>query len=183
MFIKKLTDKTLKASVFVVVLLITIQCASKSASAPDLPDNILGIKLGMNKEDAEKHLKEIGKFSRDEAKRQQIWSLNNDPHFGYLALGYDKENQVRYVAAFAKPKGGKLMRFDEVGGLKLAKEEIVGEFHRYTWEVPAQKENSSYSVIAQGNNLDYLSMFTLAKPQNKGDEEEEEEHERKERQN
>lgn len=181
MVLKKLTTKLLRLSVFIVFLLVTTQCAPNSAAISDLPDNILGIKLGMNRKDAENRLKEIGKFSRDEAKNQQIWSLNDDPHFGYLTLGYDKENQVRYVAAIAKPKGGKLMRFDEVGNLKAAKEEVVGSFHRYIWEVPARDENSSYSVIAQGNTSDYLSMFTLTKPQEKDDEEEE--RERKERQN
>ncbi len=182
MFMKKHSGKLSKLSIFIVLLLVTTQCANKSAPTSGLPDNILGIKLGMSKENAETRLKEIGKFSRDEEKNQQIWSLNNNPHFGYVAVGFDTENQVRYVAAFAKPKGGTLMRFDEVGDLKAAKEEVTGEFHRYTWEVPAEHENFSYSVIAQGNNSDYLSMFTLAKPQNK-DEEEEEERERKERQN
>lgn len=174
--------KTLKISVFIFVLLLTMQCATQSAPVIKLPDNISGIKLGMNKDEAEDHLKEIGKFSRDENKNQQIWSLNENPNFGYIALGYDAENRVRYVAAFAKPKGGKLVRYDEIGDLKTAKEESVGQFHRYTWQVAEQNGNPAYSVVAQGNTQDYLSTLTLAKPPNKADEEEEE-REQKERRN
>ena len=172
MFIKKLIGNPAKLSVCIILLLITMQCANKSASVSGLPDNILGIELGMNKEDAENRLKEIGKFSRQEEKRQELWSLKDNSHFGYIALGYDRENQVRYVAAIANPKGGKLMRFDEIGDLSKAKKEVVGQFHRYVWEVPAKNETSQYSVTVYGQDKEFLSNFIIAKPQNEEEEEE-----------
>lgn len=179
--LKRLTFKNLGASILFVLLLTTIQCATKATSPPNLPDNILGIKPGMSKDDAEKRLRDIGKFSRDEVKRQQVWSLRDDPHFGYVGIGYDKENQVQYITAIAKIKGGQLMRFTEVGDIKAAKEEIAGANHRYIWEVPAREGGFPYSVIAQGNNADYLSLFTLVKPEDKNEEEEEERGEKEER--
>lgn len=167
--------------VFSVLLVLSlIQCATKSALVTSLPDNILGIKIGMPKEDAEKHLREIGKFSRDETKRQQVWLLRDDPHFGSVGIGYDKENRVQYVTAIAKPKDSNSMRFTEVSDIKTAKEEIVGTNHRYTWEVPARDGKAPYTIIAQGTNPDYLSLLTLVNQEDKVEEDEEEERGEKE---
>lgn len=154
-------------------------CARKGASA-DLPKDILGVGVGMSKEDAEHRLREIGKFSRDDVKNQQLWFVRDDPHFGSLAVGYDKENRVRYVAGIAKVKGGELMRFSQVGDVKSAKAEIVGPNHKYVWDVPAANSKPAQTIIAQGNNADYLSMLTLA-GSSAGENEEDEEEERREK--
>lgn len=137
------------------------QCASKTA--PDLPKDILGINIGMNKEDAEQRLREIGKFERADRKRQQVWSLRNNPHFVYLSIGYDENDQVRYVTAIAKPKGGQPMRYSDVGDISTAKKEIVEPNYRYIWQVPANENALSYHVIVQGTQPEVLSLYTLSK--------------------
>lgn len=164
--------------VFVFLSLFATQCGGAKTNL-DLPNDIFGISPGMNKEDAVRHLKEIGKLSREEEKRQQVWSLKNDPTYGYLAVGYDKDDQVRYVTAFAKPKDGQPKRFDQIGDLAKAKKEVTGPNHRYIWEIPVQKGKPEYSVTAQGDNADNLSMLTLSKPVGVDEDEEKEREERK----
>lgn len=173
--------KALFLGIFVVVLLTLMQCATKNASVASLPKDILGISVGMSKENAEQHLREIGKFMREESKRQQVWILNNNLSFGYIALGYDENNQVRYVTAIAKPKDGKPMFFKDIGDLSAAKEEIAGPNYRYTWQVPANENNSGYAVTAQGANAEFLSLYTLSKPNSSEKESEEESKEREEK--
>jgi hypothetical protein len=52
--------------IFVVVLLLTTQCATKTVPAPNLPKDILGISVGMSKADAQKRLEEIAQFERED---------------------------------------------------------------------------------------------------------------------
>ena len=172
-----LIGRALFLFVCVAVPFAVLQCGGKTANA-SLPREIFGISPGMSKDDAVRHLKEIGKLSREEEKRQQVWSIKDDPSFGYLAVGYDRENQVQYVTAFTKPKDGQVKRFDEIGDLTAAKKEVAGPNHRYIWEVPPQNGNSEYSVVAQGDNADHLSMLTITKPRSFEEEEEEERNER-----
>ncbi len=164
-------------SCLIVLSLVFLQCGG-TKPINILPSDILGISPGMSKDDAVRHLKEIGKLSREEEKQQEVWSLKDNPAYGYLAVGYDRENQVRYITAFAKPKDGQAKRFDEIGDLKQAKAEVAGANHRYIWEVPPQDGISEYSVIAQGNNADHLSMLTITKPRSNEEEEEEERREK-----
>lgn len=173
-------SKLIKFTCFVVFLLTVLQCSHKTVS--ESPKDILGISVGMSRDSAEHRLREIGKFSRDDVKQQQLWLVRDDPHFGSLAIGYDKENRVRYVAGIAKVKGGELMRYSQVGDIADAKAEIVEPNHKYVWEVPAEENgNPGQTIIAQGNNADYLSMLTLVNSSDKKEEDEEEEEERGEK--
>ena len=157
--------------VFTVILLTLTQCSQKAAS--DLPKDILGIGIGMNKENTEQRLREIGKFMRNDGKRDQVWLLNDNPNFGYLAIGFDKNNRVNYVTAIAKPRDGQPVFFKNVGDLNKAKLEVAGPNHRYTWDVAADGSNAGYQVIAQGASTESLSLFTLHRPNNPEDKDEE----------
>ena len=42
---------------------------------------ILGLRVGMSKEEALNRLQEIGSKERDERKQQEIWNLTNDKHY------------------------------------------------------------------------------------------------------
>lgn len=157
--------------ILVILPLFVLQCGGTKANH-DLPHDILGITVGMSKGDAQRHLKEIGKLIREDEKRQEVWVLKENPTFGHLGIGYDNENRVQFVTAFAKPSDGQPMRFDEVGNLATAKKESAGGYNRYIWDV-STGENTGYSVTAQGGNADHLSMLTISKPENGGDEKEE----------
>ena len=159
---KQIFGKSFAAYVLIALLLIMPQCASKTATA-QLPKDIFGISVGMNKDDAEARLREIADFKREERKRQQVWYLKDDPSFGYLAFGWDENSQVRYVTAIAKPKGGKLIPYTDIGDISKAKQEITGPNHRYTWEIPAQDGKPAYLLIVHGKTPEHLSMYTLSK--------------------
>jgi len=77
-----------------------LQCSAKIA--PNLPKDILGISVGMNKADAQRRLEEIATFESEGRKVGQLWRLKNDPHFSSVAVDYDKENRVRFVTAFVE---------------------------------------------------------------------------------
>lgn len=169
-----------KSSILVVIVLTMTQCVGKTTS--ELPKDILGISIGMSKENADRRLREIGKFIREEGKRQQVWMLNDNPNLGHIAIGYSENNQVRYVTAFAKPRDGQPLPYKNVGDLSAAKEEIAGPNRRYIWQVPAQGDTPGYSVIARGGNAEFLSSYTLSKSNVSGEKSEEElEEEREER--
>lgn len=165
-------EKTLKLSILIFAALI-IQCAAENPSVSELPDNILGIKIGMSKEDAEKRLQKIGTFKEDAAKGQQVWLVQKDPRFDSLAVGYDKENRVRYVTAFAEKESVKeRVRFTDIGDVSKAKQEITEPHYRYTWMINTADGKPDYFITVYGNNPEFLSIYSLAKV---GQSEEEEE--------
>ncbi len=69
-----------------------------------------------------KRLNEIGKLDHEERKQQEIWALNNDPHYSHLILAFDKEKQdVRYITAKARTDGSRVLYSDvlDINNAKL----------------------------------------------------------------
>jgi hypothetical protein len=179
-FPKRLGNSFIRQIVIALCLFVTsamlTQCAKRAESELNLPGDILGISVGMSAGDAQKHLKEIAKLVRIEKKRQEVWELRNDARFGYLAVGYDKENRVRYVTAIAKPRDAVLVNYSEIADLSAAKQEIVEPNRRYTWQAEARDGRPAYAVIVQGTAPNSLSMYThtiVSKEPELEDEEEE----------
>jgi len=145
-----------------VILLTIMQCSAKTA--PDLPRDILGISIGMNKADTQQRLEEIATFESGGRKVGQLWRLKRDPHFSSIAIDYDKENRVRFVTAFVEKTTSKeKIRFTEVGDLTKAKAEIVEPHYRYIWEVPAEGDKAAYVVNVYGDNPEFVQMYSLSK--------------------
>lgn len=111
MFIKKLTIKTIKSSFFVVVLPTALQCLAKCKRASDLPKDILGISVGMSKDESQKCLQEIVNSERSEDKGEQVWRLKNSSSFMILVVGYDSKNNISYIAGVANGKRHKKTSF------------------------------------------------------------------------
>lgn len=172
----KTRGKGLALLIFSVFLLSLVSCARKTT---ELPKDLLGLYVGMKKEDAQKRLEQIAAFERDEEKNQQIWRLKNDSRFGELAIGYNKENQIQYITAFVDAATAKeKIRFSDVGDLSRAKKEIVEPHHRYIWEVPAKDERAAYYVNVYGDSSETVTIYTLnrvLKPGEAAEEEEEDE--------
>lgn len=159
---RSISDKLATSGVLILLLTMS-QCSWRSQSKAKLPNDILGISVGMNKEEAEKHLKGIAEFERDERKRQQVWRLKNDPRFNKLAVGYDEKNLVRYVTAFVDIASAKeRIRFSDVGDISKAKAEIVAPHYRYIWDVPSIDGKPSYFVNIYGDNPDLVTMYSLS---------------------
>lgn len=165
--------------ILLVFVLVTMpQCTRIANSRSQLPRDILGIYIGMNKDEASKHLNEIADFDRNERKNQQVWVLKNDQRFSHVAVGYDKENNVRYVTAFVDAANAKeRIRFSEVGDLSNAKSEVVAPHYRYVWEVPSEKNKPAYFVSVYGDNPESVLYYSISKkivPAGKQQSEEEE---------
>ena len=163
---------------FAAVILINA-CGNKAKmSSADLPRDILGVSVGMNKDDARKRLEEIAVFERDEPRNQQVWKMKDNSRFGYVAVGYDKENQIRYVTAIVDKDAVKQkIRFSDVGDISTAKQEIVAPHHRYIWEVAATDGKPAYFVNIYGDNAETVTIYSLSKKYEEGEQSEEEESE------
>jgi hypothetical protein len=145
-------------AIFFAVVLMT-QCATKSAQ---LPRDIFGIYIGMDKAAAEQRLSEIAVFQTDARKRQQVWRLKEVGRFESVAVGYDAKGAVRYVTAFANSaEGAERLRFTDVGDLQKARAEIVEPHFRYIWDAPATDGRTAYMVNIYGDNPEFVTVYAL----------------------
>ncbi len=139
--------------------LIAFGCSnsSKTQSASD----ILGIRIGMSKEDTIKRLNEIGKLDHEERKQQEIWTLNDDPNYSHLIVAFDKEKQdVRYITAKAREKGSRL-RYSDVIDIAKAQQRSSANNYKYIEDVQANESTPGYTRIASGTDSNYLTYFSL----------------------
>lgn len=166
--------------ILIIAVSVITQCAAKRVS--ELPKDIFGVSVGMSKTDAESRLKEAAKLIRLDRKRQEVWALKPDARFSHLAVGYDKEDRIRYITAFAKPKDATPFAPSEIGNLADAKQDMTEPNYRYTWQVAARDGKPAYDVIAQGSKPESIAQYSLSAlaDENSAEEEaEEEENERK----
>ncbi|MBA2737631.1 MAG: hypothetical protein H0U50_12695 [Pyrinomonadaceae bacterium] len=118
----------------------------------------------MSKADAQRRLEEIAAFESGDRKVGDLWKLKNDPHFSSIAVGYDKENRVRFITAFVEKTTAKeKIKFTDVGDLTEAKAEIVEPHHRYIWEVPASDGKPAHFVNVYGDNPESVTIYSLSK--------------------
>lgn len=144
------------------VLLGSLSCTQQGGSSPnELPKDLLGIRVGMPKAEAQKRLEEIGSLEQDLQKKQQVWKLKDDTHFVNVAVQYNAEDRIRYITAFVDKNPKARIRFTEVGDISKAKPEIVEPHYRYIWEVPAADGVPAYQVVLYGDQKDFVSFYTL----------------------
>lgn len=125
--------------------------------------DILGVSLRMSKENAQKHLKEIGTFERDERKQQEIWKVR-DERFSHLIVGFDKVGKMRFLTAVAREdKEAKRVRYDEIGDLKKARQagDVAIKNFNYEWTLPASKDEPAKMIIARGRDPEFLTTYSL----------------------
>lgn len=160
MMFSRANVKTLELGILLIVVLMTTQCAVRNS--PALPNDIKGISIGMSKEDAQRRLEEIAAFESEGRKVGQLWKLKNDPHFSSVAVGYDKENRIRFVTAFVEKTATKeKIKFADVGDLTKARAEITEPHYRYIWEVPADGDKAARIVNIYGDNPEFVTMYSL----------------------
>jgi len=139
--------------------LIAFNCSKSSKTQSN--SDILGIKIGMTREDTIKRLNEIGKLDHEERKQQEIWTLNNDPHYSHLILAFDKEKQdVRFITAKARENGSRV-RYSDVLDISKAKLTSSPNNYKYIQEVQKTESTPGYTRIASGTDADYLNYFSL----------------------
>ncbi|MFN2501536.1 MAG: hypothetical protein ABR530_05940 [Pyrinomonadaceae bacterium] len=137
---------------------VTINCSNpRTQSGSD----ILGIAIGMSKEAATERLQEIGSLDREERKQQEIWTLNDDPHYSHVILAYDKDKHVvRFITAKARENGTRVS-YGDVMDINNSKLTSSANNYKYTQEVQAQGSAVGYTRIASGTDPKYLTYFSL----------------------
>lgn len=145
------------------IALLVLVAASFASCATTVPSStrvapiadILGVRLGMSRDAVRSGLAPVARLEREERRRHEVWTLNDDPRFASLIIGYTTDWNVRFVTAVAKPDGVPV-RYDEVLDLASAKLRTAGQTHTYTWVTGTPP----YSIIAIGGpqRVDYLSI-------------------------
>ncbi len=122
--------------------------------------DVLGLEVGMNKEDVIKRLQKIGSKERDERKQQEIWKLTDDSHYSHIIIAFNKENKVRFITAKAH-ESGKRVRYSDVIDIKKARQMGAVNNYKYLLEMPARGKKPGYKVIARGQDQNYLTYFSI----------------------
>ncbi len=139
------------------LLLLASACATKVEPKPE----ILGVRLGMTREEAHARLKSIGRLEKEERRQQEVWRLTNDPAYTHLMVAYNKEyTSVRYITAVANEQGSRL-RYADVINPTNARLESTQASHTYTQEVGARADQPGFKIRAIGNDPTYLKYYSV----------------------
>jgi hypothetical protein len=117
----------------------------------------------MAKPEVIKRLEQIGKFVRDERKRQQVWEVR-DETFSHVVVGFDAGDVLRYVTAVAREDAeAKRLRYSDVGKVEEAHQAgdpKINNFN-YEWRLAAAKGQTESMIVARGRDPEYLSTYSL----------------------
>ena len=151
----------MKKTVVTICCLLLLVAACSRAVEPK--PEILGVRLGMSREEAHARLQEIGKLEKEERKQQEVWKLAGDRPYSHLIVAYNKEfTAVRFVTAVAKEEGRRV-RYADVIDTAKAKRTQAGNSVTYTLEVQGRDGQPGYVVKAIGNDPDYLKYYSVEK--------------------
>lgn len=145
----------------VTLTLLLLWAIPGQVSGRSLQDNVLGLRIGMSREDVHRRLQRMGTLEREERGRQEVWTLAREPRFASLLVGFDADFRVRYVTAIAR-EGGRRMRYSDLAPIKDARAENAnGAYTRYIWEIKPDKKRAGYFLIAEGRDPEYLKSFSI----------------------
>jgi len=127
--------------------------------------DIHGIRLGMTKAMVLKRLQTIGRKERDERKRQEVWALNNDPHYSHIIIGFDPDMKLRYATALArKDEAARRVTYAEIGDVKRAVEkQTLPNNYQYIWKIARQRNEPEGIVVVRGTDAQNLASFSIKK--------------------
>lgn len=161
---KKFVNNKFGFAVLLLALVVLTQCDKKPDSETAGRKEILGVSIGMSKDEAQRRLREVGQFERNERKQQEMWALPTDARYSRAALGYDAGGKVRYITAFARSQGNTTqIKYEDFGDLKTARQNVFLANVEYVWEIPARGDNPGYFVIARGFDPTYAKTASLMK--------------------
>jgi hypothetical protein len=144
-----------------ICLVLAVSIVTSAAATAKLRPEIMGIALGMSRDDARAHLKSLGTMEKEARKRQEVWAIK-DARISHVLVGYDPDFRVRYVTAIART-GGPRMRYEEVADIKNAQRVNTQGNYKFTWEVAAQPGQLAYVMIAHGRDPQYLDSYSIKK--------------------
>ncbi|HEX8354042.1 MAG TPA: hypothetical protein VF611_14135 [Pyrinomonadaceae bacterium] len=139
------------------LLLLVAACATAVAPKPE----IVGVRLGMSREEAHARLQGIGKLEKVERRQQEVWQLTGDPNYSHLMVAYNKEyTSVRYVTAVASEQGRRL-RYADVIDPARARLESTQASRSYTLETPARDGRPGFITKAIGDDPTHLKYYSV----------------------
>lgn len=142
-------------------LLLLVAACSQSSREPR--PEILGVRLGMNREEARARLQAIGQLEKEERRQQEVWRLNDDASYGHLIVAYDKGyTAIRFVTAVAK-EGGSRVRYGDVIDRERAREDLTPATRTYTQQVAARDGRPAFVVKAIGSDAESLKYYSVEK--------------------
>ena len=149
-----------KAATLCCLLLFAAACSR--ASREPRPE-ILGVRLGMNRDEARARLQSIGRLEKEERRQQEVWRLDNDASYSHLIVAYDKGYAaVRYVTAVAGEQGRRV-RYAEVIERGRAREDVTPATRTYTQEVAARDGRPAFVAKAIGSDAESLKYYSVEK--------------------
>ncbi|HEX7312968.1 MAG TPA: hypothetical protein VF297_03560 [Pyrinomonadaceae bacterium] len=152
------------------LLLLAPACSKEAKSGP----GILGVRLGMTREEAHARLRSIAKLEKEERKQQEVWRLTGDPSYTHLMVAYNREyTSVRYVTAVANEQGRRVPYADVVN-LDGARVESTQASRTYTQATPARDGQPGFVTKAIGADPTYLKYYSLELADSGGEGEDEE---------
>lgn len=151
--------RALKTSVALLCVLSLAAACSKPAREPR--PEILGVRLGMSRDEARARLNGIGRLEKEERKQQEVWRLDGDASYSHLIVAYDKGYAaVRFVTAVADERGSRV-RYDEVIDAARAREDRTPATRTYTQEVPAREGRPAFVAKAIGSDPESLKYYSI----------------------
>src|SRR4028118_243597 len=138
------------------VILLAAACGAGVEPKPE----ILGVRLGISREEAHARLRNIGELEKEERKQQEVWRLTGDAGYTHLIVAYNKEyTSVRYVTAVANEQGSRV-RYADMLDTRRARLETTPASRTYTQEVPASSGQPGFTAKAIGSDSTYLKYFS-----------------------
>lgn len=144
--------------VLTICLLLVLAVLANAAPGKPQPE-IMGIGLGMTRNDARARLQSLGTLEKEARKRQEVWTVK-DKRISHLLVGYDVDFRVRYVTAIARA-GGPRIRYGEIADVKNAQQMRNQGNYKFTWEVAAAHGEFGYLLIAHGHDPQYLDSYSV----------------------
>ena len=155
----------MKTVASITLLTAALACASLFAAEGETQREILGLRLDMTKEEAQKRLKEIGTFVRPEKKQQEVWEVKDNKSFSHVIVGFEKTAPgMRYITAVAREdKDAERVRYSDIGNVEAARQAgdpAIKNFN-YEWTLAAVPGHPEMLTIARGRDPEFLSTLSL----------------------
>jgi hypothetical protein len=147
-------------------VLLAVSGFAASALARKPQPEIMGVRLGMSREEAHARLKKKGSLEKEARKRQEVWAVS-DRRISHLLVGFDPDFRVRYVTAIARANAPRI-RYAEVADVKIAQQTNNQGNYKFTWEVSARPKQPAYLVMAHGRDPQHLDSYSIKKLDNEG---------------
>ena len=141
------------------VLLCLLWAAPAAALAKEPPQDIFGVRLGMEAGEARRLLDRVGRRVTDERMKHEVWELD-DARVSHVGVRF-RDGRVRWIVATARAASPRRLRYRDLGDPRRAEHKTDGTNHTYIWKVPARRGRPGRVVVAGGSDPEFLTSYRL----------------------